>query len=853
MGKNRKSVQELILDGRRINDNPAAAFRGLGCVSANGTSRLLLDYKREHPAAYTEILRLLFQPGFGAGLSHLKIELGCDANTSSGTEPCIKRTPEEPADVTRGAGFILAADAKKINPRLTTELLRWSEPRWVRDAFSDGEEAGFSARYRWYYETLTAAYETLSLKFDYISPDANEPEQPDTRWITYFSERLHHEKNAPYDFSAIKIVACDEEGHRHIARAMRKDPALLDAVDVISLHYTTYGDENTRFLHDICGKEIWYGEGIAPCCIPELTCRVDGSGIGGINSVLDTANRIIGSYAHGRMVMYEFQPAAAALYDGSPYYPKSLLTANTPWSGHYTIQTGFWAAAHFTRFAETGWQHFDAACIGDGEEKHAIWNTTRNHQALVSPDRRYVTVHFCNDSPKPRLYRVILRNLPELVQTFYIILTAGGSTPEIQNKRRFFIREGIKPDQILGNSSIYVHVPSFSLLTLTNKKFSGLLPADILPGSVTAHPLSLPFRLSVDMPGHVPPYTTDQGGAFELEDGWLVQKITKDIRPIDWNGFRTPDPITSFGDDRWGNYRSSARIRLASDAGDNYAGIGMRYTSACICPKSSMSGLMLRLYGNGKWELLHMEECLESGAMPQFDHAATHRLTLIAVQTMAVAICDGITLCSHSFTDTAMVPSGRMALQSAYYCNAFSDIQASALLPSIPAFCRFIDCLSPSIRYPEDAENGWELHATAEYTFHNRTSALGTSGSVMECRFCGCGVFILGRTNGAKISLHIDGRLYSPAISVPASRCRESFCSVPSLKEGRHTLRMTILSGSIELDGLEIPVFSLTDSAAPERNNALKKMPSIWKKAAAVSLAAGAAAGIAAAAIKNKK
>ena len=44
------------------------------------------------------------------------------------------RTEDEKADVTRGAGFQLAADAKSINPDLTLDMLYWSEPLWVTNA-----------------------------------------------------------------------------------------------------------------------------------------------------------------------------------------------------------------------------------------------------------------------------------------------------------------------------------------------------------------------------------------------------------------------------------------------------------------------------------------------------------------------------------------------------------------------------------------------------------------------------------------------------------------------------------------------------------------------------------------------
>ena len=40
--------------------------------------------------------------------------MGSDINSSSGTEPGVKRTVDEVTDVTRGAGYQLAADAKQL-------------------------------------------------------------------------------------------------------------------------------------------------------------------------------------------------------------------------------------------------------------------------------------------------------------------------------------------------------------------------------------------------------------------------------------------------------------------------------------------------------------------------------------------------------------------------------------------------------------------------------------------------------------------------------------------------------------------------------------------------------------------
>ncbi len=46
------SIKELIIDGSTVDRNPASAFRGLGAVTGNNSSRLLMDYKAKSPDSY---------------------------------------------------------------------------------------------------------------------------------------------------------------------------------------------------------------------------------------------------------------------------------------------------------------------------------------------------------------------------------------------------------------------------------------------------------------------------------------------------------------------------------------------------------------------------------------------------------------------------------------------------------------------------------------------------------------------------------------------------------------------------------------------------------------------------------
>lgn len=141
--------RQVVVDGSTTNMDSGTVYRGLGAITGNNSSRLLMDYKAKNPEAYWEIMNLLFKPDYGAGLTHVKIEFGTDVNSSSGTEPSIMRSEDEEADVTRGTGFMFATDALSINPDISVDLLRWGEPKWVTDAFSVSQENGFKARYKW--------------------------------------------------------------------------------------------------------------------------------------------------------------------------------------------------------------------------------------------------------------------------------------------------------------------------------------------------------------------------------------------------------------------------------------------------------------------------------------------------------------------------------------------------------------------------------------------------------------------------------------------------------------------------------------------------------------------------------
>lgn len=132
-------MREIIIGVDKADISENKRHRSAGVVSGNNSSRLLLDYKYEHTEHYEELLEHIFGRS-GVGVEHFKSEMGSDIrtcsnrigarlfgeifrelllleqvlNSTSGTEPCVKRTAAEKANVRRGAGYHLAADVKSV-------------------------------------------------------------------------------------------------------------------------------------------------------------------------------------------------------------------------------------------------------------------------------------------------------------------------------------------------------------------------------------------------------------------------------------------------------------------------------------------------------------------------------------------------------------------------------------------------------------------------------------------------------------------------------------------------------------------------------------------------------------------
>ena len=802
--ENSVNTKEIIIDGTTANAKENMRYRGAGMVSANNSSRLLIDYKAENPEAYWEILEYMFGSE-GIGINHLKLEMGADINSSSGTEPAVMRSADEEADVTRGAGYQLAADAKKINPDLTLDMLWWSEPKWISDA-----DDVYAARYKWYKETLDAAYETYGLKFDYVSAVQNE-RSADIEWVKYLSSHLKSETDCPYDYSQIKIVGGEEVCTWNFAKRMYTDEELMNAVDVVGSHYTSSSTETAQRLAEEEGKELWFSEASSPMSYAQGTFRLDGTGSGmsDINGALDIANRIIGMYPNGGMTLYEYQPVISAYYDGVTYCQKQLISACDPWSGYYVLDSGFYMSLHFSQFIKKGWEFVDSACYSDGKaggDGHAIVDAVYSYMTATDENTGDYSTVITNTTSEPIVYTFTVSGLGKAAENVGVWETRGPDSGSY-DENYFKKTEDITPVEKNGAYTYSVTVKPYSMVTVstvtpTRTEYTN---ADPMERSVLELPYTDDFEYS-DYPedylssrGYAPRYTTDEGGAFEVEKtengNVLVQQITRETKAKEWGS--TPDPVTTLGDDRWYNYSVSADIEFdpAEDKGSNYIGVGLRYTLAC----NSYSGYWIKLFEDGGWKLLSNSTEKASGTIDGFDGSAAHTVKIMAENNVISAYVDGEKITEYVYETESLIGAGRAALYSSYNKNRFDNLSVEPIKGADTYITRYDNT---DFCFEYDGE--WSHNTMSSFKNYKRTISTAGEGASVTVSFDGTGFALTGETDkDTVISVEIDGGA-AETRDVYKTSSRKISCRSDGLENGHHTAKITVVSGTYSVDGMEV-------------------------------------------------
>jgi O-glycosyl hydrolase len=612
-------------------------FEGIGAVSAGASSRLLLDY----PEPYrSQILDYLFLPKFGAGFQHLKVEIGGDINSTDGTEPShLRKKGEE--NFTRGYEWWLMKEAVSRNPDIILDGLAWGAPGWLGDGkFYSKDGADYFVSF------IKGAKEVYGLDIKYIGI-WNEREF-DPEWIKLYRKTL--DENG---LNHVKIVAADLNGPPEriwsIAEAMAKDPKLAKSVDIIGVHYPHGVTLRSAFDLKKAGKRLWSsedGEWNWTTMHPLTNLR---------------AQKINTNFIKFNLTKTEFWSPVTAYYDCLPAPHSGVITANTPWSGAYTVDQKLWAVGHTTQFAKPGWEYIIDGC--------KMLPSGGSVVAYTSPDKKDVSI--------------IIETTDATSDQELVIIPAGtfvqGSLSVWQsNPLENFVRtEDLnKKDE---NFTLVLKPNCIYSLTTTSGQKKG----------VHSSPVNSPFPLPYDEDfekyklSRTPRYLCDQGGAFEVEklhsgSKVLVQQIER--RGIDWS--EATFAYSIIGDINWNNIDVASDMAFVDLPSDTAAlsGLFMQISARCYngstwaaFGKPYPVGYSFRIYANGKWEIATPLRILATGKMEKPGNL-WRNLKITCIGERISAFVDGIMM--KEVTD-ASYQQGLVSIGCSFTRVGFDNLRIS--------------------------------------------------------------------------------------------------------------------------------------------------------------------------------
>lgn len=623
-------------------------FEGEGVLSGGGgNTKLLIDY----PEPYrSDILDYLFKPNFGASFHELKVEIGGDINSTSGTEPSHARTRAENTNptMTRGYETWLIDEAKKRNPNIKLFGLQWGAPGWVGNMWSQ-DNADYLVSY------LKGLKNVWGYDMDYIGGNQNENFNGTTQQARDYIVNILRPTLNNNGLSNVKIVSPDIlSTDWAFANQILNDQPLKNAVTAIGYHYvnstSTSNAQNS-------GLPLWESEGW--------------TGIGDWNGAYSLAKEMNLNYVNAKITKTDIWHLIASQYDNTNWAHSGIMEANTPWSGYYIVQPAIWAAAHTTQFAQPGWQYLDSGC------------------GVTQGGTSYVTFKKPNSSDYSIV--VVTGASPEMM-TFN--LSGGLSTGAVHvwksnSNSQFMQQSDIQPSS--GSYSMNLEANSIYSLTTTTGQQKGAATHSV--------PANQPFGNSYSenfdsyTAGHTPKYLYDIEGAFEVSSKYgggagkaLRQVISKPLLTWDsWGVYPNPSTFTEFGDLNWQNYDYSADTLIENSGSVSiYGRIGRALSGGNV---NDYKGYRLSIYDNGSWYLCYGDPysyetggdaVLASGTISGFSANTWHNLKLSFLGTAITAYVDSNQIASVSDSHSR---SGMAGLGSGWNNAQFDNVNVTTTYP----------------------------------------------------------------------------------------------------------------------------------------------------------------------------
>jgi hypothetical protein len=617
-------------------------FDGIGAISGGGgNTRLLTDY----PATQqSQILDYLFKPGFGADLQILKVEIGGDTNSTSGSESSHMHTAST-VDCNTGYEWWLMQQAQARNPGIKFYGLAWGAPGWL------GGTSFFSTNAINYLVNWLNCAKSKGLTISYLG-GWNERGYS----ISWF-EQLRSTLNAD-GYSGVQIVAADTNWN--VANDLVSNSAFANAVQIVGSHYPCgYLSSQTSCPSTsnavATGKQLWASE--------------NGSQDfnNGAAAMARADNR---DYLDGKMTATINWPIVASAYPDIPFPTDGLIMADQPWSGWYSVGKQAWVTAQTTQFTAPGWTYIDSAS--------GYLQGNRSNGS-------YVTLK----APSGGGWSSIIETMDATSsQTITYNVSGGLSTGTVHvwttnvnstNAADYFVHSSdVTPS---GGSFTLTLQPGFVYsLTTTTGQGKGTAASPAQGG------LALPYSdgFDSDTIDQQPRYLSQQQGAFEVENcaggrsGRCLQQQAA-VQPIEWNP--NSNPYTVGGSLSWSNYTVAADVLLEQAGAAQLLGrVGTQHSFG----PAGINAYYFQVSNTGAWSIFRNSSAsssatittLASGTTTALGTGSWHHLALTFSGHSISAAVDGTTV--GSATD-ATFASGMAGLGvNGYQTDQFDNLSITS-------------------------------------------------------------------------------------------------------------------------------------------------------------------------------
>ncbi len=553
----------IVIDGKGL----GRLYDGIGGLSGGGgTSRLLWDYPEQQR---DEILDYLFKPNYGASLQILKVEIGCDANSTNGAEASHMRSRIDP-NYNRGYEWWLMEQAKLRNPNIILYGLEWGAPGWFSGGFWSQDNINYIISW------IKHAKSEHNLHIDYVG-GWNE-----SGWNKTWFENL--KKALLANGLTTKVVAADNSPGWNVAADLTSDSTFKSCVDIMGVHYPCGWMTSEQTCSDNTYTTVAEGLGIPVWASESGSQNYDAGAI-------PLARALSRDYIDSKMTAYINWSLIAAWYRTLPYYGDGLMLADEPWSGFYHVGKSIWVMAHTAQFVQVGWQYVDSASGYFGGNR-----ANGSYVTLKSPDNKnYSIIVETVDASAPQTATFsVTGGLP--TDVVHIWSTNLNST----NSSDYFVDDS---DIVPVNGSYTVTFQRGYVYTISST--TGQMKGNAIPPK--SQTMVLPFveTFNEDTLGQIPKYFDSIQGAFEADsarDGQtgmcLRQEIT--IPPIEWGGGSPTAPLVVVGDPGWSNYQVSTDALLE---GSGYLELIGRLGAQAESSPGASQGYHLRVTSGGSWIL----------------------------------------------------------------------------------------------------------------------------------------------------------------------------------------------------------------------------------------------------------